>query len=174
MITIGVVLAAVITVTFELVTPGNAFDTTVDGLRFSSPCWFKINQQLMVDRANNCDHPVNPGFSYPGDVALESGGLPFDFLGLDTYAPLSPMGVVILSSRGGIYSSPTAELSTRFDLDWPGVTWVSVVEWTDGFHQRHGYDNIRYSFEIDEPTTAVLVGIAGLIGFIFCRRRGIA
>jgi hypothetical protein len=182
MITIGVLVAAVLTISFDTEPLGYRFtDFVVDGFRFSPMCAVNVrqhldNRYLNVDRSNNCGWNNNPDWTGNGEVHIDYFGQPFTLLGLSTIAPMNATGgLVARSSKGGFLeyapSDPTGhDFIFTGDL-WTNVLWVSLDELWDRHQYQNGYDNIRVSL-VYEPSTLELLGIAfaGLLLFGVTRK----
>ncbi len=175
---LGVILAAIFTVTFESVdTPGTfpgSANAVIEGLRFSPNCsarvvtpkeWLTIESSyLVVDDSNNCGEHPNPESIDHSSLRIDRQGAPFDFLGLTARGNENWIQYAIWSSEGHFLNAEFGVLNVY----WPGVLWIAMGDNSDSFHNGHGYDDIRYS--VDEPATSWLIGIAGLLVFGFSRK----
>jgi hypothetical protein len=175
MTTLGVILAAVLTVNFEIPPQDFREPVVVQGLRFSVQCrgaikfksWYS-SHYLGIDNSNDCgDGPSPSAIMLSGDVYIDHHSEPFNFHGLIGVAHEPNLeGFHVRSSNGDEVISQWG----RLDVFWPSVNWELVTNMGDSFHKGHGYDDVRYSVEVVEPGTAILTGIAGLLLFGFSRK----
>jgi hypothetical protein len=176
---IGVLVAAVLT--FDARPPGRDPEwdpapvfapVVIEGWRFTPSLW---NQWVVPDASETDDKPwmyLSPWLGFDNSMVLESAnGHRFNFTGFDSIGHQSGPGVATSSNGHTLHYVSVRDRIRHYEVDWQNVSWVRF-DFHDFNHSfgANGFDNVRVEV-VDEPGTAVLIGLGGILMFLLLRKK---
>jgi hypothetical protein len=181
----------VVTITFEnpeTYMLGQATNFVTGGLRFSPPCANAhaghsdigpSGAWLSSDKDNSNCEILNSSYLGVGfeDFYVDRFGQSFTLLGLAGLGYDGHTDFQVMSSRGGIFNgSVRDDAPVGYDFFtltgplWTDITWFTLRNTDDHtFHMHMGWDDIRYSYRVDEPPTWLLLALP-IVGFVIARQ----
>jgi hypothetical protein len=180
MITIGVILAAVIT--FNTPPPGRPENyvigevpgpVVIDGYRFTPSVW-----NAWIQPEDDGDRPgmyMSPWLGFDNIMTLEAAnGARFNFTGFDSIGLQNGPAVVTSSNGQTLHYVTLLHRARNYEVRWENVEWIRFDQPDIRKHGNvSGFDNIRVeAVEVWEPNTVELIGcgFAGLLLFGFSRK----
>ncbi len=180
MITLGVILAAVLT--FNVTPPGRLDCCTwievpgpviIDGWRFTSTfnAWVTPDP-VTVEKSNGLYHD-SPWLGFTGNspatFTVTSDRGMFTLSGFDSIGLQTASGRLVGSGGQVLDYFTERYLAHHYEVSWSNLEWIRFEHDIDAGYGPNGIDNLQVS-TVDEPGTGWLIGFAGLMLFGFSRK----
>ncbi len=154
----------------------------IEGWRFTPTTW---NAWIIPDTTEQDDKPwmyTSPWMAFDSSVVVTvDGGGTFDLTGFDSTGLTTTRGLLTSSNGDRLRYRTRRNLAIHYDVLWSDLEWIRFDYDYIGY-SPNGLDNLAVEADtqvafaalaltVDEPGSAILIGLGGLMLFVVLRRR---